>query len=148
MGHVDDFVVDDLLWGVCCLAVATSAWWLSKKVLISPDTDWATRIDWAEAKVFVAQSREAIKDSPAWDPEAAINREDEVRLFDYYGRPLLRITPMRSISVRLIVTSSFAIRPTTAQDSTARYLHLSKVRLSSVKSPVDLVGTTAGKTLG
>jgi hypothetical protein len=26
--------------------------------------------------------------------------------------------------------------------------HLSKVRLSSVKSPVDLVGTAAGKTLG
>jgi integrase/recombinase XerD len=33
-------------------------------------------------------------------------------------------------------------------DSTAQYLHLSKVRLSSVKSPVDLVGTAAGKTLG
>jgi len=85
VGHVDDFVVDDLLWAVRYLAVATSAWWFSKKVLISPD--WATRIDWAEGKVFVAQSREAIKDSPAWDPEAPINREYETRLFDYYGRP-------------------------------------------------------------
>jgi hypothetical protein len=86
VGHVDDFVVDDLLWGVRYLAVATSAWWFSKKVLISPD--WATRIDWAEGKVFVAQSGEAIKASPEWDPEAPINREYEVRLFDYYGRPL------------------------------------------------------------
>lgn len=33
-------------------------------------------------------------------------------------------------------------------DSTAQYLHLSNVRLSSVKSPVDLVGTPAGTTLG
>ena len=33
-------------------------------------------------------------------------------------------------------------------DSTAQALHLSKVRLSSVKSPIDLVGTAAGKTVG
>jgi PRC-barrel domain len=86
VGHVDDFVVDDLSWEVRYLAVATSAWWFGKKVLISPR--WATRIDWAEGKVFVDQSREAIKASPQWDPEAPINREYEVRLFDYYGRPV------------------------------------------------------------
>jgi sporulation protein YlmC with PRC-barrel domain len=86
VGHVDDFVVDDQSWGVRYLAIATSAWWFGKKVLIAPQ--WATRIDWAEGKVFVDQSREAIKASPEWDPEAPINREYEVRLFDYYGRPV------------------------------------------------------------
>jgi len=86
VGHVDDFVVDDQSWGVRYLAIATSAWWFGKKVLIAPE--WARRIDWAERKVFVDQSREAIKASPGWDPEAPINREYEVRLFDYYGRPV------------------------------------------------------------
>ena len=33
-------------------------------------------------------------------------------------------------------------------ESTARYLHLSNARLATVKSPIDLVGTPAGKTLG
>jgi sporulation protein YlmC with PRC-barrel domain len=86
VGHVDDFVVDDVSWGVRYLAIATAAWWFGKKVLIPPA--WAIRIDWAERKVFVDQSREAIKASPQWDPEAPINREYEVRLFDYYGRPV------------------------------------------------------------
>jgi hypothetical protein len=86
VGHVDDFIVDDLSWGVRYLAIATSAWWFGKKVLIAPH--WATRIDWAEGKVFVNQSREAIKASPMWDPAAPINRAYEARLFDYYGRPV------------------------------------------------------------
>jgi sporulation protein YlmC with PRC-barrel domain len=86
VGHVDDFVVDDQSWGVRYLAIATSAWWFGKKVLIAPH--WATRIDWVEGKVFVNQSRETIKASPEWDPAAPINRAYEARLFDYYGRPV------------------------------------------------------------
>jgi len=86
VGHVDDLVVDDLSWRVRYLAIVTGAWWSGKKVLVSPL--WAIRIDWAEGKVFVDQSREAIKASPPWDPGAPINRDYEIRLFDYYGRPV------------------------------------------------------------
>jgi hypothetical protein len=32
-------------------------------------------------------SRQKIKDSPEWNPETAVNREYETRLYDYYGRP-------------------------------------------------------------
>ena len=58
---------------------------MGKKVLISPD--WATRVEWPDKKVYVDLSKQKIKDSPLWSPEAAVNREYETRLYDFYGRP-------------------------------------------------------------
>ena len=85
IGHVDDFVVDDETWEVRYLVVDTSNWWFGKKVLVSPH--WASRVSWEESKVYVDMSRQKIKNSPEWNPNAAINREYEARLYDYYGRP-------------------------------------------------------------
>jgi len=86
IGHVDDFIVDDETWEVRYLVIDTRNWWLDKKVLVAPH--WASRISWSEKKVFVDLSRQAIKDSPAWNPTAPVNREYEARLYDYYGRPV------------------------------------------------------------
>jgi hypothetical protein len=86
IGHVDDFIVDDETWEVRYLVVDTRNWWLDKKVLVDPH--WTSHISWAEKKVFVDLSRQAIKNSPKWDPAAPINREYEARLYDYYGRPV------------------------------------------------------------
>lgn len=85
IGHVADFIVDDERWAVRYLVVDTSNWWLGKKVLIAPH--WATAVSWAEKKVHLNLSRETIKKSPEWDACAAVNREYEVRLYDYFGRP-------------------------------------------------------------
>ncbi len=35
-------------------------------------------------------SKQQIKDSPLWIPEAAVDREYETRLYDDYGRPAYR----------------------------------------------------------
>jgi hypothetical protein len=86
IGHVDDFIVDDLTWAIRYLVVDTSNWWVSKKVLIAPP--WATRVSWGERNVYVDMPRQAIKDSPEWNAYAAVNREYETRLYDYYGRPV------------------------------------------------------------
>ena len=56
-----------------------------QKVLVAPH--WASGVSWAERKVYVDLSREAIKKSPEWNPTAGVNREYETRLYDYYGRP-------------------------------------------------------------
>jgi hypothetical protein len=32
-------------------------------------------------------SREMVENSPEFDPSATVNREYELRLYDYYGRP-------------------------------------------------------------
>lgn len=85
IGHVEDFLVDDETWEVRYLVIDTSNWWFGKKVLVAPH--WASRISWDERKVYVDMSRQQIKNSPEWDATAAINREYEARLYDYYGRP-------------------------------------------------------------
>lgn len=85
IGHVDDFIVDDETWGVRYLVIDTSNWWLGKKVLVAPH--WANRVSWEAREVHVDMSRQAIKDSPEWNPTAGVNREYEARLYDYYGRP-------------------------------------------------------------
>ena len=86
IGHVDDFIVDEATWGVQYLVVDTSDWWFGKRVLVAPR--WAHRVSWQDRNVQVAMTRDAIANSPEWDGAAAVNREYEQRLYDYYGRPV------------------------------------------------------------
>ncbi len=86
IGHVDDFIVDDETWEVRYLVVDTSNWWFGKKVLISPR--WTNSISWTDRTVRVDLTREAIKNSPEWNPTAGVNRQYEIGLYDYYGRPV------------------------------------------------------------
>ena len=86
IGHVEDFIVDDETWQVRYLVIDTSNWWFGKKALVAPH--WASRVSWEERKVHVDLSRQTIKNSPEWNASAAVNREYEARLYDYYGRPL------------------------------------------------------------
>jgi uncharacterized protein YrrD len=87
IGHVDDFIIDteSPQWMVRYLVVDTRDWLPGKKVLVSPE--WVVGIEWAGKKVFVDHNTESIKDSPTFDPSAPVNREYEIRLYDYYGRP-------------------------------------------------------------
>ena len=85
IGHIEDFIVDDETWQVCYLVVDTSNWWMGKKVLVAPH--WASKVNWAQHQIEIDLSRDTIKNGPEWDPDAAVNREYETRLYDYYGRP-------------------------------------------------------------
>ncbi len=85
IGHVDDFIVDNETWAIRYLVIDTSNWRFGKKVLIAPP--WATRVNWSERSVYVNMPRQAIKDSPEWSTYAAVNREYETRLYEYYRRP-------------------------------------------------------------
>lgn len=85
IGDVDDFIVDDEEWEVRYLVVDTGALLPGRRVLISPDwTDW---IHHDEGEVMVDLTREAIKNSPEYNPEDPVNRAYEDTLYDYYGRP-------------------------------------------------------------
>ena len=85
VGHIQDFIVDDTSWEVRYLVIDTSNWWFGTRVLVAPH--WASHVSWAERKVYFHMSRDAIRNSPEWKANAAINREYEMRLYDYYGRP-------------------------------------------------------------
>ena len=85
IGHVADFIIDDQTWQVRYLVVDTSNWWFGKKVLVAPH--WASSVIWENRNVYVDLTRQAIKNSPEWNSNAPVNREYEMRLYDYYGRP-------------------------------------------------------------
>lgn len=85
IGHVDDFVVDDEVWVIRYMVVDTRNWLPGKKVLVAPL--WTSDIDWASRRVSVDLARDTIKSGPEFDPSRPVNREYEVRLYDYYGRP-------------------------------------------------------------
>jgi uncharacterized protein YrrD len=85
IGHVEDFIFDDKTWIIRYMVIDTRNWLPGKKVLVSPE--WITDIDGEESKVSVNLSQAEVRNSPAFDPSAPVNREYETRLYDYYGRP-------------------------------------------------------------
>lgn len=85
VGHIEDFICDEETWTIRYLVVDTRNWLPGRKVLISPQ--WVQRLSWEEGKAYVDRDRDAIRNSPAYDPTTAVNREYEVRLYGYYGRP-------------------------------------------------------------
>jgi hypothetical protein len=86
IGHADDFIIEDENWIIRYVVVDTRNWlpW-SKKVILSPS--WVQEIDWADEKIFVDLKRKLIENSPEFDPSKPVNREYEIRLYDFYGRP-------------------------------------------------------------
>jgi len=85
VGHVEDFIVSDEDWIIRYLVVDTRNWLPGRSVLISPE--WVRDISWEDQEVWVDVSSEMIEDSPPYDPSAPVNREYEVQMYDYYGRP-------------------------------------------------------------
>jgi hypothetical protein len=89
IGHVEDFIIEDGSWIIRYMIIDTRKWlhWLpgGRKVLVA--TTWIDRVDWSEAKVFIDLSRDQIENSPEFDPSVPVNREYEVLLHDFYGRP-------------------------------------------------------------
>jgi sporulation protein YlmC with PRC-barrel domain len=85
IGHVEDYIVDDGKWAIRYLVAGTGAWLSNRKVLLSPH--WIENIDWGTSEVFVDLTREAIKESPAFDPSRPVSEDYESDLYDHYGRP-------------------------------------------------------------
>jgi len=66
------------------------------QVMISPD--WTQDIDWSSEAIQVDVTRDAIKGSPKYDASQPINREMEVQLYDFHGRPYYWTATQRSQS--------------------------------------------------
>ncbi|MEO6624113.1 MAG: PRC-barrel domain-containing protein [Burkholderiaceae bacterium] len=85
IGHVKDFIVDDLSWAIRYLVVDTRNWWPGgRKVLIA--THWIDSIDWATSTVSVKLTREQVRNSPQYEESQPVNREYEKLLHDTYSR--------------------------------------------------------------
>jgi len=90
IGHVEDLVLDDEaaddgLWEFRYLVVDTRNWLPGRRVLVAPL--WADEVRYGDGGISLRLSREQVKNSPEYTPDAPINREYEEVLFDYYGQP-------------------------------------------------------------
>jgi hypothetical protein len=85
IGHVDDFIVDDVDWQLRYMVVDTKNWLPGRKVLVA--LSWIDIINWAQRLVNVDLTRDRIERSPEFDPAEPVNRRYEEVLYDYYGRP-------------------------------------------------------------
>jgi hypothetical protein len=88
VGHLEDFILDDEHWQIRYIVLDTKNWLPGRHILISPS--WIRTISWDQRKVRVDLTRESLENSPEYDPRVPVNREYEVRLYDYYGRPIGR----------------------------------------------------------
>jgi hypothetical protein len=85
IGHTEDFIIEEESWTIRYMVVDTRNWLPGRKVIVSPQ--WIEKVSWDEKSVHVDLLREDIENSPVYDPSAPVNREVEMRLYDYYGRP-------------------------------------------------------------
>ena len=85
IGHVDDYIIDAANWDIRYLVVETGGWLNERKVLLAPE--WIESVDWHESRVYANLTRDAISNSPKYDPDIPLTREYESQLFDSYHRP-------------------------------------------------------------
>jgi uncharacterized protein YrrD len=64
IGHITDFIIDEKDWAICHLVVETGHWYSGKQIVISPRQ--IERISYAESKVFVSVTKEALLKIPKY----------------------------------------------------------------------------------
>ncbi len=85
VGHVEDLIVEEEGWIVRYLVVDTRNWLAGRRVLIS--TEWIDAVDLLGRTVSLTLTRAQVRNSPPFDPSEPVNRQYEIHLYDYYGRP-------------------------------------------------------------
>jgi hypothetical protein len=85
IGHAEDFIVEDDNWAIRYLVIDTRNWLPGKKVLVSPP--WISLIEWAQGKVHLHLSRNAVEQSPEFDSAKLISHDYEAQLHEHYGQP-------------------------------------------------------------
>jgi hypothetical protein len=83
IGHVEDFLVDDVAWRIRYMMVDTRNWRHGEKVLIAPGS--VREIDWADRLIHLDVDRRKVRDSPSYDPSITVDRDYEEKLLTYYG---------------------------------------------------------------
>ncbi len=97
IGHVEDFIFDDEAWDIRYLVIDPTNWWPGgRKALVA--TRWISGIDWPQRTVTVSVTRDAIRNSPEYDPDTPITRDYEARLHEFYGRTVRPQTPADSVA--------------------------------------------------
>jgi hypothetical protein len=95
IGHIHGLLVDDKSWAIRYFIVNTSNWWVGHQVIIAPE--WIDHVDWPESTVYVDLTRQAVKDSPRYEPTAPLDSERESVIRTHYGRGAYSPSKAKSI---------------------------------------------------
>lgn len=85
IGHVDDFLFDDVQWRIRYMVVDTGTWLDSRRVLIAPVALGAPEFE--RHMIPVDLTREQVRNSPLLENVAPLTRDQEARLVQYYNWP-------------------------------------------------------------
>lgn len=85
VGTITNMLVDEATWAIRYVVIETGHWWKGHKVLVPPQ--WITSVSWLEQQVHIHLGQETIRNSPPYDSDAALSREQETALYQHYGRP-------------------------------------------------------------
>lgn len=85
IGHVEDFLIDDVDWTIRYLAVDPKNFLPGNPVLVPPD--WLAGVIWSAARVRLDHTRAEVESAPEWDPSRPLTRELEEALHRHYQRP-------------------------------------------------------------
>lgn len=85
IGHIEDCLIDEDGAKIRYAVVDTRNWLPGKRVLIAPE--WIREIRWSESRVFVNATREAVRNSPEYNPVIPVGDEYEAQLYAHYGFP-------------------------------------------------------------
>jgi hypothetical protein len=83
IGHLSDVMVEDSVWSIAYMVIATRNWWPGQHVLVSPDA--VSEIRWSDRRIVVDVTREKIRCSPAWDPNVATDLGYISKVDEHYG---------------------------------------------------------------
>jgi uncharacterized protein YrrD len=86
IGHIEDFLIEDQKAEIRYAVVDTRNWLPGKHVLITPK--WIKEVKWAESKVLVNVTQEAVRKSPEYISLDMLDGGYESRLHKHYGYPI------------------------------------------------------------
>lgn len=85
IGHLENFLIDDVAWTVHYLIVDTRNWWPGPHVLIAPYA--VQSVDWDDKQIHLNVTRGQVQASPPWDPVKVVERAYQQPLHEHYGWP-------------------------------------------------------------
>lgn len=88
IGHIEDLIADTsgIGWRVAYFVIDTRDWLPGgRKVMANPKS--IARISFGERTIRLGQSKQEAERAPTYDPAAPVNREYEIALYDFQGRP-------------------------------------------------------------
>ena len=84
IGYIDDFAIDVDYWAIRYVLVDSRKWLPGRKFVVPAML--VENVQWTSGEIEIAVEKEALRNSPWYDPASHIDRGYEEDIFRYYGQ--------------------------------------------------------------